>query len=76
MKLYRERDGRFHIKLVVGKDTLAISRGAESPAAANAKVDAVVRDGEEALAAHFDLESGVEASEVVDVIRAMRAGDL
>ena len=76
LKLYRERDGRFHIKLVVGKDIRATSRGAESPAAANAQVDAVVRGGEAALAAHFDLESGVDASEVVDVMRAMRAGDL
>ena len=76
LKLYRERDGRFHIKLVVGKDTLATSRGAESPAVANAQVDAVVRDGDQALAAHFDLENGVDASEVIEVMRAMRAGDL
>ena len=74
LKVYRERDGRFHVKLVVGKDTLATSRGADSPAAANAQVDDVVRGGQPALDAHFDLDAGADASQVVEVMRALRAG--
>ena len=74
LKVYRERDGRFHVKLVAGKDTLATSRGADSPAAANAQVDEVVRAGRPALEAHFDLDVDVDASQVVELMRALRAG--
>jgi len=62
IKRYREKDGRFHFKLVADDEVLLESRGFESPQACGRLVDELVAIGDDAPALRPLLESCAEAS--------------
>jgi len=71
IKRYRVSDGRFYTKLSENKVLLATSKGADSHQAANLQLSAVVESGLPALTEYFEIEPGVEPTEVVALLRRM-----
>ena len=74
-KQYRERDGRFHFKLVDGERVLLLSRGFDSPKDAGARIAALRRDGFAGADPDVALGEGADAAAVRTALDTLRAAE-
>ena len=74
LKRYRDKDGRFYSKIVVNKESVAMSIGAATHEEANDQLRAVVNEGVSAVNRFFELSSDATADQIVELIRRMHIG--
>ena len=74
-KQYREADGRFHFKLVVGDRVLLQSAGFDSPREAGRRIAVLREEGFAAGDGAFQLGAGVVEGDVRDALAALARAD-
>ena len=74
-KQYREADGRFHFKLVVGDRVLLQSAGFDSPREAGRRIAVLREEGFAAGDGAFQLGAGVVEGDVRDALAALGRAD-
>lgn len=72
-KQYREGDGRFYFKLVMGDRTLLVSRGFDSPREAGERIAALKRDGFVQPDEDLTLAENVDEDAVCQALESLRA---